>query len=404
MCFITFYAIIISYANNNKHYCNEEPFEPWTLIVKAMCAGGCGTMIIRSIYGYCISLYNNTGANSKYVLLTLATLLTFQLIGHLATILGIDSVCKDPFNVKITMMQWVEWQITVPLIFYILITLDSQKQALYVIDYSIIALSGLCIYFPFSNNFGVSLEIASINIGLSFLSLLIAFSLLLWQSKVGYDASTPGVKLVDNLSYQEIFTRNVALRKLNCTMLMCFLFQTFPFVYFLDRFDIIGSEYQTVAITTFSYLVKSFFCTSIVDFHMDLMDPNAHILNYEKQANEARRAYLRYVFHEVRVPLNSISMGLHVLQGSNLTPPEKETILMMREATVFMTATLNDVLSIQKIEQGKLELVMSNTTLRGLFARVKGSLKGLLVSNEIEVETIIGTDIAKNVLIDKHRI
>lgn len=369
-----------------------------------MCAGGCGTMLIRSIYGYCISLYTNTGVNSKYVLLTLATLLTFQLIGHFATIYGIDSVCKDPFNVKITLMQWIEWQITVPLIFYILITLDSQKQALYLIDYTIIGCSASCIFFPFYNNFGVSVDIANINIGLSFFSLLMAFSLLLWQSKASYDASTPGVKLVDNLSYQEIFTRNVALRKYNCTLLMCFLFQIFPFFYFLDRFDLISSEYQNVIITSVSYLVKSLFCTSIVDFHMDLMDPNVHVLNYEKQANEARRAYLRYVFHEVRVPLNSISMGLHVLQGSNLSPPEKETIDMMREATLFMTATLNDVLSIQKIEQGKLELVLSNTTLRGLFARVKGSLKGLLVSNEIVVETVIASDMPRYVVIDKHRI
>lgn len=33
----------------------------------------------------------------------------------------------------------------------------------------------------------------------------------------------------------------------------------------------------------------------------------------EQSANEARRAFLRYVFHEVRVPLNSITMGLYIL-------------------------------------------------------------------------------------------
>ena len=387
-----------------RHHCNEKPYESWTLIIKAMCAGGCISMLLRSVYGYLSSLVTKTGDNSKYVLLTLATLLTFHLIGHLATIAGIDRTCKDPFNVKITMMQWIEWQITVPLIFYIMITLDSQKQALVLIDYSIIGFATLCIFFPFISNFGYSLHAASILLVLSCVSMVIAFILLLWQSKAGYDASVTGTKLVENLSYSDMFIMNIAQRKYNCSILMCFMFQLFPLIYFLDYVHIVNSDYKHAALICLSYFAKSFFCTFIVDFHMDLMDPNTHIVNYEKRANESRRAYLRYVFHEVRVPLNSISMGLHVLQGSNLSSSEKETIVMMREATLFMTATLNDVLSIQKIEQGKLELVKSTTSLTGLFSRVKSSLKGLVVSNEITVETVIGPNTPKVVLIDPHRI
>jgi CheY-like chemotaxis protein len=234
--------------------------------------------------------------------------------------------------------------------------------------------------------------------------MVIAFILLIWQSKASYDASVTGTKLVENLSYSEIFIMNIAQRKYNCSILMCFMFVLFPLIYFLDYVHIVNSDYKHAALICLSYFAKSFFCTFIVDFHMDLMDPNTHIVNYEKRANESRRAYLRYVFHEVRVPLNSISMGLHVLQGSNLSSSEKETIVMMREATLFMTATLNDVLSIQKIEQGKLELVKSTTSLTGLFSRVKSSLKGLVVSNEIIVETVIGPNTPKVVSIDPHRI
>jgi signal transduction histidine kinase len=40
--------------------------------------------------------------------------------------------------------------------------------------------------------------------------------------------------------------------------------------------------------------------------------PSITQLAEEKKSHEARRAFLRYVFHEVRVPLNSISMGVQV--------------------------------------------------------------------------------------------
>ena len=74
---------------------------------------------------------------------------------------------------------------------------------------------------------------------------------------------------------------------------------------------------------------------------------------------DTRLMFLRYVFHEVRVPLNSLILGLQLLQDSlMLTVVDKETIQMMQEAANFMTETLNDVLSLQKIEQGMFDLEM----------------------------------------------
>ena len=34
----------------------------------------------------------------------------------------------------------------------------------------------------------------------------------------------------------------------------------------------------------------------------------------ERKVNDRRRQFLRYVFHEVRVPLNTITMGISVLK------------------------------------------------------------------------------------------
>jgi signal transduction histidine kinase len=49
-----------------------------------------------------------------------------------------------------------------------------------------------------------------------------------------------------------------------------------------------------------------------------------------------------------------------------LSREEKETMGIMKEATRFMAETLNDVLSLQKIEEGKLQLEFKPFSPEGL--------------------------------------
>jgi signal transduction histidine kinase len=126
-----------------------------------------------------------------------------------------------------------------------------------------------------------------------------------------------------------------------------------------------------------SFLAKSIFAEIVLDEHLDALDPSALDLLTERRANESRRNFLRYVFHEVRVPLNSITMGLHLLSDSEaLDEAGRETVSMMKEASAYMGETLNDVLSIQKIEDGKLELQFDRFLIKNVLHTVCNSLKG----------------------------
>jgi hypothetical protein len=82
------------------------------------------------------------------------------------------------------------------------------------------------------------------------------------------------------------------------------------------------------------------------------------LLEEEKKINEGSRSmFFRYIFHEIRVPLNSISLGLQLLQENKvLNKQDMEILMMMKESVNFMGQTLNDVLSLQKIEEGMLQL------------------------------------------------
>ena len=71
--------------------------------------------------------------------------------------------------------------------------------------------------------------------------------------------------------------------------------------------------------------------------------------------NEARRNFLKYIFHELRSPLNSLAIGIEVLENSeDLKEADLESLELMKVASTFMGDTLNNVLNIQKIEEGSI--------------------------------------------------
>ena len=72
-----------------------------------------------------------------------------------------------------------------------------------------------------------------------------------------------------------------------------------------------------------------------------------------RNITEARRNFLKYIFHELRSPLNSLAIGIEVLENSeDLKEGDLESLGLMKVASTFMGDTLNNVLNIQKIEEG----------------------------------------------------
>ena len=85
----------------------------------------------------------------------------------------------------------------------------------------------------------------------------------------------------------------------------------------------------------------------------------------EKKISENRKEFLRYVFHEVRVPLSTITMGISILKD-DISEAQRDVITMMNSAAGHMSDTLSDVLSMSKIEDGDLTLRLKPFKLQGL--------------------------------------
>ena len=103
--------------------------------------------------------------------------------------------------------------------------------------------------------------------------------------------------------------------------LFLFAFPCFPATHIAGHVQLLTREQVFIAYGLCSLIAKLLFAGSVSDAHIGLAGGIQSLrLATEKALNQTRRQFLRYVFHEVRVPLNTITMGLMVLK-------EEETVL-----------------------------------------------------------------------------
>lgn len=80
--------------------------------------------------------------------------------------------------------------------------------------------------------------------------------------------------------------------------------------------------------------------------------PLVHSFLFLRCAAVARAQFLRYVFHEVRVPFNAILLGLEELRASKEIAGNKaflSDVGVMQSAAETMQAILNDTLDAEKV-------------------------------------------------------
>eukprot|EP01035_Chromulina_nebulosa_P028849 gene28849-biopygen18458 len=128
-------------------------------------------------------------------------------------------------------------------------------------------------------------------------------------------------------------------------------------------------------------------------------------LSKEQLANQLRRIFLKNIFHEVRTPLNSMVMGLEILKKSDhLDAAETDLLTMMTASTEFMSETLNNVLSLQKMEEGKVQLEMSSFSIAESISKVSSSLAGALVAKNLHLKSILDASVPDRILGDRYRV
>lgn len=293
-------------------------------------------------------------------------------------------VCKDVLGVESTAAQWAEWLITVPLMVYMTLAMED-KEALTAHDITILAVFVLAISFGFLLNFkDMPTAVGYVLFILGCCSITVTIVL---DRLSGTKFKTA---INDHSASHADYRRALikASKRRTLSRLFVAVFPLFPMTHILAQAEVLDRESTIIAYALCSLIAKLLFASSVSDAHASLAEGvNKLRLSAEQTANDKRRNFLRYVFHEVRVPLNTISMGLIVVKEDYnlLSDDSKEAVIMMNGATRFMSDTLNDVLSMQKIEDGKMDLIMKAFSMASLLKAATFAVKGCADAKNITI-------------------
>jgi len=106
----------------------------------------------------------------------------------------------------------------------------------------------------------------------------------------------------------------------------------------------------------------------------ELTEISSQLAAETEKANNASRAktdFLATMSHEIRTPLNGILGMAQALALENLAAGHKEKIELIVSSGRTLTALLNDVLDLSKIEAGRLDICPVNTDLRETLERAR---------------------------------
>ncbi len=125
----------------------------------------------------------------------------------------------------------------------------------------------------------------------------------------------------------------------------------------------------------------------------DLKDYQA--LRLQAQVSELKEQVFRAVAHDLRAPLLGLQGYIYILQNGKVSEAEKQNYLkLMGEAAQNLSALLEDVLDVSRLEAGMAQVHKESVDLRALVDEVLGTLaptarqKNLKLSAQLDVDRV----------------
>lgn len=423
-CFFAWFIFLLFEAVIEvDHKYNKNPLCPYTDIyydktyyyINYAVLGG---FITTAVFTFLTILWVQLDFSKK---LSLIVSLNIVSIGSIATFLSFynwGGLCIDALGTPTPAAIWGEWISCAPLLIFVIVSI-TNKIKLSRSDLFLMFSFFLCILFGFfiivsRSNKGAAMFwfIMSCITYIPILYLPFNYTFDRVYTENDYHIIKPNLDNneengeMDLIKYQRKHTFFIYKNLSYCLNIILPLY-TFNFLVALANnsvsHGIIINIYQLLSLIT-----KGLFIIIIMNKHIELYELALKTINYHIEKN--RREFIKYIFHEVRNPLNSLTIGIDLLNDiinhteKNDEYDEKNILVMMRASAEFMGDTLNNILSIQKMEEGLLSLNLLPMSFETCLRNVLLSVSGSLIKKNMILNTNISADIPKIVYGDAYAI
>ena len=139
----------------------------------------------------------------------------------------------------------------------------------------------------------------------------------------------------------------------------------------------------------------------------ELTTVSAQLSAETTKANNASRAktdFLATMSHEIRTPLNGILGMAQALAQEQLAPGQKDKIELIVSSGETLTALLNDVLDLSKIEAGRLDINPVDSDLRASINRARSLFEAIATEKDVSIRVTLAPDMPTQLSYDPVRV
>jgi two-component system, NtrC family, sensor histidine kinase KinB len=124
------------------------------------------------------------------------------------------------------------------------------------------------------------------------------------------------------------------------------------------------------------------------------------------EQDELKREFLSTVSHQLKTPLTSVRMALHILleeKIGSLTPRQADLLIAAREDSERLYGVIENLLDISRIESGKVAMNLQSASPGQLILKAAESFRSAAKDQGIELDTTLPEDLP-DVMVDTTRI
>jgi len=184
----------------------------------------------------------------------------------------------------------------------------------------------------------------------------------------------------------------------------CTLWIIFPLVYLLNFGGIVPERLYLLSAPFFDVSAKGAFIAMLNAAHTkrDTLRVEA-MMDQLKEQNHMQSKFLRFVYHEIRNPFNSIMLGLNHLEDEDQLIQYKPLISMLRKSATAMNRVIDDVVELTKV-QGTMQISAEPVSLRVVLTAAIATQVKLAEQKRITVDYDVSTNLPEKIIGDRSKL
>jgi len=281
--------------------------------------------------------------------------------------------------------RWAEWMITAPLLALLLgdlIRLYPKKVFLCMLAQFLLVL------------FGYLAELSTV-----FFSKVLLFLLsgLFWVPVTSYLTFRCAVFVTTSKTLDVKAIKGMFL----CVLLVWICL---PIVFLLNIMGSLSCPLYNLCGTFLDALMKLLTLGVCFKVHLLLNDQEQKKgIDNAKEENKMQAKFLRFLYHEIRNPLNTIMLGIGHLQGEPQTSDAASTLATLKKTANVMRRIIDDAVDVSQ-NQGSLVLITQPTDLQMLVKTVLREFTAKAKEKEISFDFIVSNHAAGQYLVDQAKV